>query len=295
MDKLKRLNIELTSVCNGGCVSCPNTDNLLIRGKNHMDAKLFYKIFDEIKNKVNAVYLWNYGDPLLHPLIQDLLEYTRNSSVKKIISTTGGNLADFKDLHFMSAVDEIIISINGLTPKTYKYHQRNGNLKKIIRGVKRLSKTLKNSSTKLIMQTVVNKKNIKNISEFEMFAKKIGFDEIIFKSFNVMDHKEETFKAYVPTNEKYSRYYLKNRKIKNKKMNVCPCKESLVINYNGEVNPCCWDYRGEYILGNILKTKIYVVWNSPKAIKHRKNICTKTVLPICRDCVVNTIIYRKSF
>jgi radical SAM protein with 4Fe4S-binding SPASM domain len=250
-----------------------------------MDPALFFEILSEVGNRVDSVLLWNYGEPLLHPAIPELLEGIRAYACKKVISTTGWKLADFPDLRFLTSLDEIIVSINGLTQEVYDMHQNNGNLEKVIRGVKRLSLVLEGSKTRLIMQIIAHKGNLDQIGETQRFADDLGFHEVVIKSFNVMDSKQETFDAFVPVGTEYSRYkgpspesYPSTTKGRH------PCSKSMVINWDGSVNPCCWDYKGKYVLGNVKDGGVYGVWNSPTAQRLRTRVMKGEFLDFCIDC-----------
>src|SRR3989344_7365917 len=116
-DKLQRINLELTSRCNYSCVGCPTHD--LLRGKGSMNFGLYKAIFDEVGNDIDRVFLWGYGEPLLHPQATELIRYANNFSAKKIMSTTGWKLEDLKDIDTLAALDELIISINGVSQEVY--------------------------------------------------------------------------------------------------------------------------------------------------------------------------------
>src|SRR3989344_1605180 len=281
-EELKRLNIEISSKCNYRCVSCPNSR--LPRGNGNIDPDLFFKIFKETGDQISQVMLWNYGEPLLHPKISTLLKNIRKYKCKKTISTTGWKLEDFEDLSFMTSLDEIIISINGFTPEVYDIHQKGGNLAKVIRGVKRLAPILDKSKTKLIMQTVATRDNITQLVNAKDFARELGFHDISTKSFNVMDNSPQTFQQFVPLGTPYSRYKDNNLTTKLPENVSPPCLKWMVINWDGSVNPCCWDYQGKYVLGNVKDNGVYSIWKSLTAIKHRKKMKDRDFLDICLDC-----------
>jgi MoaA/NifB/PqqE/SkfB family radical SAM enzyme len=293
-NELKRINIELTSRCNYACMGCPTHG--LLRGKGAMDSELYKSIFNETGNNLDRIFLWGYGEPLLHLQAIELIRYARSFSTKKVMSTTGWRFENLSDINALTNLDELIVSINGITPEVYKLHQVNGDLEKVIRGLERVAPVLANSDTRFIMQTVAHKGNIDEIPQTEEFARKYGFDMLVIKSFNVMDRKQETFEKFVPIGTPYSRYQngLSNppKKPQNK---VYPCEEWMVINWDGSVNPCCWDYRGEHNLGNVKDMGVYGVWNNLRALKHRAEIKKGNFLEICVDCANSKTVDTISF
>jgi len=293
-DKLQRINLELTSKCNYACVGCPTHE--LIRGKGSMDLGLYRSILDEVGNSLDRVFLWGYGEPLLHPQVTELIRYAGDFSTRKVLSTTGWKLEDLLDIEVLTKLDELIISINGLTPEVYAQHQINGDLEKVLRGVKKVSPILADSNTRFIMQTVAHKGNLAELPEAEEFARKYGFDMLVIKSFNVMDKTSETFDRFVPIGTHYSRYFKGlNDSIKVPESGIYPCEEAMVINWDGSVNPCCWDYKGEHNFGNVGEEGVYGVWKNVQFSKHREKIGIGSFLEICVDCANSKTVETISF
>lgn len=293
-DNLNRINLELTSRCNYACSGCP-THNLL-RGKGSMNPDLFKSIFDEIGNNVERVFLWNYGEPLLHPNIGELIRYGKGFTAKKVLSSTGWKLEDLEDVQSLAKLDEFIISMNGFTPEVYSQHQINGDLEKVLRGLKRIAPVMADSNTRYILQTVAHKGNLGEIPLAETFAKKHGFDMLVVKSFNVMDRSQATFDRFVPLGTDFSRYKNGlNDPAKKPVSGVYPCEEAMVINWDGSVNPCCWDYLGEHNFGNVKDRGVYAVWNDISYQQHREDIRRNKFLEICIDCANSKTVSTTSF
>lgn len=292
-NELKMINLELTSVCNYCCVGCPTLN--LPRGNYHMDPNLVKNIFDECGDTIEKVFLWNYGEPLLHPAIIELLNYTSKFSCEKVLSTNGSLLRKFDNFDFLKNLDELIISINGFDSKTYRLHQKAGDLEKVSDGLVKCMPFLTKSKTRTILQTVVHKGNLKQLGKAKEFAEKFGFNEFVVKSFNVMDGKKETYKKFIPEEKKFSRYSEKLNSIHQKKTEKkYPCENWIVINSDGSVNPCCWDYKGKYILGNVVQQGVYGVWNSIKSLKFREEIRKGHLMSICVDCVGSKAIRQEN-
>ncbi len=280
-NKLYGLCVEVSSHCNYRCVGCPSLD--LPRGRGHMDENLFSDIFKEAGNELAEVALWTYGEPLLHPKITNMIEGIGKYNCRKKLSTTGYKLEDFSNLSFLGNLDELIISINGLDEQTYNQHQVGGDLNKVLRGIDRLSEIPNNVG--LTMQVVANKHNVSQIPEFRKFAKKKGFDKLVVKSFNVMDYNPETFNKLVPIKTNYSRYTSSNPISVPSDLKKVLCKGGMIIGWNGNAYPCCFDYKGDYNIGDIKKSGVYGVWNSKEARLIRNQIKNKNLLEICKtDC-----------
>ncbi len=284
--ELKRMNIELSSHCNYRCVGCPSSDDRLLRGKGHMDLELFKKISRQMKNSLEKTYLWNYGEPLLNPEIEKILDTVGKISAETILSTNGALIEDFEDLKFLLNLDKLIISFNGLDRETYNYHQK-GDFDKAVRGLEKAVKITRDSDTEMVLQMVVNKKNLEQKEEFFKYSKNVGADKAVLKSFNNMSGEKTIEEQFIPEDERYSRK-------KGGRPDYLPCLESMVVNWDGTVVPCCWDYKGEHLLGNIRNNDLYEVWNSNRFKKFRENI-KRRELDICSDCSIETTIEEKDF
>ena len=281
---LKRLNLELSAHCSYACFSCPNT--YMSRPKGHMSLDLFQKIFDEIDGKVERVYLWNYGEPLLNPKVSEMIRYTQTKSPRTILSTTGTTFVTMKDIECLGLLNELIVSINGFDKETYAFHQKGGDLERVIKGIERIKPIMSISDTDYKLQIVVNTRNLEQLEMAEEFARKYGFKKIVMKSFNAMDENKDTEELYVPKIQEFTR---KGIGVSEELKNI-PCLEWMVINWNGDVNLCCWDYKGEIVVGNVLEDGVFGVWESDKMRELKTKLETEKVLPYCGQCVKKTTI-----
>jgi radical SAM protein with 4Fe4S-binding SPASM domain len=289
LNELKRLNVEVTNICNYLCTGCPTLS--LKRERGYMDSSLFFKIFEEAGNNLEKVFLWNYGESTLHPNFSQLLRGIGNFTTKKILSTNGSRLLEFEDPSLFRNLDELIISLNGLDAPTYNLHQKGGDFLKVMQGIRKVAPFIKDAKTNYALQVVVHKGNLEQLSFAEDFARKEGFDELVFKSFNVMDKQQKTFDEFVPFGTSYSRYSEKNPSTHPTKSGKGRgCINSMVINWNGDVNACCWDYTGKTVLGNVLNQGVYGVWNSEKAKEFRQSILSKQFSDFCVECAINPVI-----
>lgn len=284
------LNIELSAICNYTCVGCPTT--FMKRKKGYMSPAQFNAILEEMGDHLRAIYLWNYGEPLLNPNVAIMIDSLRGYKCQKVLSTNGSMLMNFDDLEFMSALDEIIISINGLTSEVYRQHQT-GNLETVLSGVHRLAHALKGTNTNMALQLVAHKGNLPQIPIIQRFAKEHGFAKIIIKSFNVMDKKENTFERFVPVGTKYARYRTTNDMARKPGM-AAPCLHSMVINWNCEANVCVYDYEGAHVFGNVSHQGVMNIWKSAAMNDHRRAIMEGRYHEFCVECTARIAVEQLS-
>ena len=133
------------------------------------------------------------------------------------------------------------------------------------------------------------KHNEHEINKIKFLAKKIGIDELVFKTVGIMDYfSKKDIKKYIPTNKKYSRYEIQEEGVKSKVKVKNWCDfiwEEIVINWDGTVVPCCFDMNNLFVFGNAFKSPIKEIWNNQKYTNFRKMILkNKKEIPLCKDC-----------
>lgn len=93
MKKIKIYQMESTSKCSATCGFCPHPT--MERSKVHMELDLFKRAIDRMENDYCALH--HFGEPLLHPLLPEMIEYANAAGKKVEFSTNGKGLNDQKD------------------------------------------------------------------------------------------------------------------------------------------------------------------------------------------------------
>lgn len=285
---LKQLNLELSSVCSYSCVGCPNT--FMKRPKGHMSLSMYKAILEDVGDSLERVYLWNYGEPLLNPRAMRMLELLREYRVAGILSTTGFMFQKDQDWSPLTALDELIVSINGLDEETYGYHQHGGHLADVLSGLPKIRELMAESNTRYVLQFVAHRKNLHQLPQLLDFAAKFGFKQVCVKTFSVMDGLESTFRDFVPDGPDLSRY---GQSVRSAAQRSDPCRHWLTVNSNGDVLPCCFDYQSEVVLGNA-SSGIGALWASTRVQEHLRAIEQGAYYRFCDACTKRSIAYRKN-
>ena len=98
-----------------------------------------------------------------------------------------------------------------------------------------------------------------------------------------MDNKEETKEQYIPKGSTFTRDSPFHRSSE-----IFPCNEWMVINWDGDVDICCWDYDSKIFIGNVLELGVFGVWDSERMAKLKKRISREKILPYCGNCTIKT-------
>ncbi len=285
------LSIEPTTACNLACPECPSGLKQFTRPTGKLDLDLHKTILKQVKRSVFYINYYFQGEPFLHP---DFLELIKEAKTDKIYTSTSTNA------HFItqkiaqqivdSKLDRLIISIDGLTQKTYENYRVNGKLEKVIEGTKHLLEAKRKSKSTLphlIFQFLAVKQNEHEIDQVFKLGKELGIDEVRIKSAQLYDFKHGN--PLMPENERYSRYKLQKDgtyKLKYALGNHCwRMWSSNVITWDGGIVPCCFDKDAKHVLGTLKTTSYKEIWKHPKYNAFRNAVLTgRNEIDICQNC-----------
>jgi len=117
-EKLSKLTMEITTLCNLKCAGCPRTTGIEkgVWSDMHMQMDLFQKILDHLP-PVGFVTLHGIGEPTLHPDFNELVAVAKASGKFQRMKMTTNALARSVDYYRQSVVaglDEFWISVDSL-------------------------------------------------------------------------------------------------------------------------------------------------------------------------------------
>ncbi len=288
--------IEPNNICNAGCPLCPRGANLIEREKGYMGLREFEKIVDEVYRFTRRVFLWHYGEPFMNPNIFKMIRYAHDKGLEVVSSTNGylfykkANIGKLLD----SKLDRLIISFDGMDEETLVKYRKNVQFNKLMKGLKKLVdlKHKKNSAyPKIELQFIVMKHNQHQLESARELAGELGV-EFLPKKLNASMVPNENLSNWIPEDENLSHYHKVDGKYVPKKLHqnhtICEIWQSLVINWNGNVNACIYDYQNKYNLGNVKTSSVFEIWNSKKLRNFRKRVLNnKENMSLCSRCLIS--------
>lgn len=286
------LMIEPTNFCNLRCPLCPTGTGLLGRKKDSMSFEQFKYVLDELGPYIIHLRLWNWGEPLLNKDIYKMISYAKKYKIFVNTSTNSYFLDKEAAKRLVSSgLDEIIVSLDGASEKTYNKYRKSGNFAKVIEAMKTLVEEKKRLGSKtpyIKLQFIIMRHNEHEIEKVKKLAKDIGVDNLFFKTVGTMDSAVyESVEKYLPINKRFRRYDIEQGKIKTRDMrNSCDYLwEETTINVDGSVVPCCRDAHSSYIFGNVFKQPFKDIWNNEKYTAFRKQVLqNKKIIGLCKQC-----------
>jgi radical SAM protein with 4Fe4S-binding SPASM domain len=228
------------------------------RKKGHMDIHSFKHIID-LNPELDRVYLTNWGEPLIHPQINQMIAYAHAQGKQTAVTTNGTTLdKSFSREILKSGLDIIKFSVDG-NKETYQ-KIRGFSFEKIESNISEFIKTkieLKKKTWVEVSMLVYDE----NIAEMDAFLK-----------------KWKTRADFVNFQPKF--FSIQNKKFK-------PCRDLwriLVVLWDGRVVPCCVDYEGELVVGDAKKENLQDIFRGPNMRGLRRQHLNKELDGLCSRC-----------
>lgn len=283
--------IEPTTSCNLRCPECPSGLRSFTRETGMLDPKFFKQTIDQLHKDILYLTFYFQGEPFLHPLFTEMVQYASGKKIYTATSTNAHFLNDETSNKIIeSGLDRLIISIDGTTQETYEQYRIGGSLEKVLEGARTIVKwkrKLKSKTPHLIFQFLIVRHNENQVDEVKRLAKEIGVDEVVFKTAQVYEY--ENGNDLIPLNENYSRYKKNSNgkwSIKNKLLNHCwKMWHSCVITWDGKIVPCCFDKDAAHVMGNLQEKNFSEIWNSKSYKQFRQSLLkSRSEIDICKNC-----------
>ncbi|MFC1698595.1 radical SAM/SPASM domain-containing protein [Candidatus Omnitrophota bacterium] len=275
------LMIEPTTYCNLKCPLCPTGNGSLQREKGIMQLSLFKNIIDEFGDKVMHLTLWGYGEPFMAKGIYDMIKYAKAKHIFVRTSTNGHFFSNREDINKLidSGLDNLIVALDGASQETLSKYRIGANFKEIVKSVKSISEIKKEKRVKLPfveLQFIAMKYNEHEIPLVRRMSKEIGVNKLTIKTVG-----RNTKEDFITEDDRFKRQVNKNRF----------CSRlwfSSMINWDGTVMPCCYDFHGKYTFGKLDYPKGQTfenIWNNENYITFRERILkSKRSIEMCRLC-----------
>lgn len=255
-----KINFESTTNCSARCIFCPRYD--MTRKMGSMSDELFRKIIKEGKEiGVKRYSPFMNGDPFVFPRIWEWLDYMEKEGVYVALYTNGSHINVDRIIRYKN-IDYLDFSINAATPETHK---------KIMRGpdfeeVKKKFFELRKKAPFMVRASFV--KTSDNIHELKAFRKMFEKTEICGFA-NWTGARQDSLAR---TGEKEPCWVLFHQ---------------MFILWDGRVVPCCMDFDGKQIMGDITKQSVKEVWEKSEWMREIHRQGRWDDIPVCKPCNYN--------
>lgn len=260
-------NLESTNICPMDCKMCPRRH--MKRDLGYMKFLLFKKIIAQTKGYTKILWLDHFGDPLFNPQLRKMVSYAKSIGIETRISTNPTSLSSKKVKGLLdTGIDRILISLDGTNQDTYRsLRGENANYDQAVNNINRLVE-LKLQSRRdkpfLEISMIRMKETEAEIEEFRKRWNILGINKVLIKQFKTWDGSDSEIiklaeKAQLSDAYKGSFEY--------------PCLRPwfiITILWDGRVVPCCYDYDGKYIIGDLNSESLEEIWNNESMRRLRR-------------------------
>ncbi len=284
------ISIEPTNVCNLRCPVCETGNGSMERGKGLLDKAKFEKLIDQVAPHTSVLMYYFMGEPFLNKHAYENIRYAREAGLY-VETCTNGDFVDAKNIIY-SDLNEISFQIGGMTQETHEIYRVRSNLEKVLRNLTALIEERKkhpDSALQINVGFIVMSHNEHEVPEFLHWASELGIDQA-----NVIDPCVRNVlegHAMLPKDKRYWFYdeeAFERGVLRPKHVPDNECTwiwNSIMINWDGSVVPCCRDPNGHHVLGNVFETPLKKIWNGKPARDFRKRIVTNQGgVNICALC-----------
>lgn len=283
--------IEPTNHCNLKCPECPSGLGALTRPMGLLKFDDFKKLIDEVKDRGFYVQLFFQGEPYINKELPRMIKYAQENKMYVSISTNGHFITEKNvDNVLENAPDKLVFSIDGLDEESYQIYRSGGTFAKADEGIRLLAKRKKEKNKKLPFidfQFIMMKHNEHQFEDVKKYCKDNYIDKVTFKSMQVTSYDNAL--KFLPSNEKYRRYIVKDNsiKIKGKLKNHCfPLWRTSVMTWDGKVVPCCFDKDADFQFGTLNGKSFESIWRSDKYYGFRQRLLNnRNGIGMCTNCI----------
>jgi len=254
----------------------------MTRKQGLMDLGLYQKVMDEVALysepiRSKEIELYHFGESLLHPELDKMIEYASSRKLNVSLSVNAPQLTPMIAEKILKKHPcKIIVSLDGYDEASYQaIRGKNADFSKAVDNIEKLVSLHQQmeSHTQICVCMIKLHINEKHTAIFTERWRKLGI-AVDIRGFFPWGDKQMVglgeFQQYPPR---------------------MPCPfpwQYLVVQWNGDVVPCCRDYNGINVMGNVKHASLKAIWNGPAFTEFRQQMTTGQYSPsnsICAECL----------
>ncbi len=289
------LQIEPTTHCQLNCSLCPRLRAISRNGPGHMEWYQYEKLLREVGPYLIVIALWQWGEPLLHPRIIDMVRLAHEYGVLTLISTNGQIDPEQFELEALirAGLDMLIISVDGATQSVYERFRTDGsvrNVRRFTEAIVRTKQGLRRQNPLINVRMVATSGNEMEVEQIRSFARETGADIFSIKSISLY-YDPDPASPHLPEKVKYRSFQYQGVReaAEYRRMpNLClkPWQWP-TLRYDGTLCACECDHDMQHVLGNVFTAPSFrEVWRGKKAQEIRRHFPSdgRADLDFCIRC-----------
>ncbi len=308
------INLEIMSKCNLKCTHCKLQHQSTHAQDEFMSLEKFKICIDKIENFVKNAkeFMFSSVEPLIHPNLFEMMDYvaSKNPNIEFPIQTNSMFL-DGSVIEKMAVrnVPWISVSLDGAVEEKMSFFKVGTKSKIVVSNIRKLRERMpKDCTIRACFVSCTN--NIDDLVNHIYFCKELGIDAVDVNGLFCFDKDHLQYALYSEEgNERVEQIYQDAKKAGEKlgiqvqvpllkpKFIACEWNKSLLIDGDGNVNPCVMlaqkipmhylnsSTEGHIVrFGNIFEQDMEDIWNDERFVLFRENLKNHVLLDVCRSC-----------
>lgn len=255
-----------------------------------LSMELCRRVVDEAAEYAHTVIFHFQGEPLLNPALPEMIRYAHERRLFTMLSTNAQTLTPaLAEALIRAGLDQIIVSVDGLSQETYAHYRVGGSLERALGGLRALAEVKRRLGygPEIVMQCLYLRANEHEWTRMREDYKQLGADKLAMKTAQFYDFEDGN--VDMPTDSRFSRYVRgKDGKYRLKKKQHNRCYRlwsGCVMTTDGTILPCCFDKDHSYPLGKMSESSLAAIFRSPAAVRFRKTLLrNRRAYGICGNC-----------
>ena len=263
----EQVRLENTNACNAHCMICPREKQS--RKIGFMDSRLLQQIVEDVKGqRITKFTVQGFGEPLLDRHFCSHVHFIKRELDCSTFSVSNGSLItpELARELVVCGLDKIKISFYGINKREYESMHRRLSYERTVKGVMNLVEAKRAARSRIVIR-------------LQYIGKPWRFVSFVFQWVRKTSVGYNTLHNYGG-----GRRYRKSRG----SPRGCPILSQSILQvlWTGEVVPCCYDFNGEMLLGDLRRQSIRDVWHGERYRSIRRAHETNDFAdwPLCRTC-----------
>jgi len=253
--------LGIANICNLSCPYCPTGARRKSgRTERMIDPLLVKKMLDELDKYLISVNLYNWGEPLLHPQIAEIVRMIHNRRIFTKISTNLNTYNREVLIELCEAgLDYLMVSFSGASQEVYEQYHRRGNLDVVLENIRYLTDYKRRNNLRrpiIEFKYLLFRHNRQEMKAARNMTAELRVD--LFKWYEGGGPEE----AIIDTSSSAKNSL--SHKFCHQLWNTC------VINPDGGITPCCYLFFKRDDFGDYAQDRVMHVRNNPLFVTARK-------------------------
>jgi len=292
------LQVGVTTYCNLSCPACPTGNKALDRPAQHLDFDLYRRTVDELRDALMLMVFWDWGEPLMHPRVAEMVEYASRHDIMSVISTNGTVASSERHLESLVAAQPsvLIVCVDGVDQATHEKYRVGSGLNKVLDTARRLMKIrerLKLPYPVIQFRTLATRENEGQLPDLLRMAQDVGSDLFVVKSLCPHDFAGTSVDdELVPLQPNLSRYAYsgspaENRRVDSSRRGALDCAKphhAPMLYSDGNLVSCCYSVHPLEVFGSLATQSFRSLWGNAFARAIRVRFASQRGSESCGTC-----------